>query len=113
MTQLCETFGLPNHNQLPDDEATKAEWYDTLVLLCIEVISCGVPVTLQELAGFSPLERQALQEASNVVWTRRAVQAGLAASGHAAEVLSDADDGAAMVREKLNNTLDRLQGVAL
>jgi hypothetical protein len=107
--RLAELLDVPLEETWPEDESLRAGFWRILVEGSEVLLRCGGTPTLEELAAFSQLERQAFAQAADRVRVREVLDLAAALSGQAEEVAATIDGGVSVVERDLALFADQLE----
>jgi hypothetical protein len=108
--RLANAMGMPWEEQFEDGSPEHSEFIELLREVTCDFMRAGGKITLTEWSGFTPLEREIAKDAGDMIRATDAAMSGVAAQGQHARILSIADDGQALISERLSEMLDRAEG---
>lgn len=108
--RLANAMGLPWEEQYEEGTDEHGEFIALLLDVTCDFFRAGGTITLTEWSGFTSLERVVARDAGEMVKATEAALIGMAAQGHHANVLAIADNGKALISQKLSRLLDKVEG---
>jgi len=108
--RLANAMGIPWEEQYEEGTEDHDDYVGLLLDVTCDFIRAGGSITLTEWSGFTELERAVAKDAGDTVRSINASLIGLSAQGHHASVLALVDNGQALVSQKLNELLDKVEG---
>tara|TARA_R110002072_G_scaffold35076_2_gene104157 strand:- start:13024 stop:13368 length:345 start_codon:yes stop_codon:yes gene_type:complete len=111
--RLADVLALGIHDEnLPDDPEIRERFRRVLFDGARLVARSGATVTLQDLAGFSALERELYARAARQERLRNMLDFAAAISGREAEVAAELDGGQSIIERELDEfTADLVKGL--